>query len=453
MLWSELCTSTKNPLASSLCPQPSKSNVIVVRDPAHGPWKFKHHLTMTMSPMVYVLAGALIAAFLCQTGYGLDECQIMDGQCPPGCYMASGRSKICKKCAPHFYLDRKNTLAECLPCRRCDPAMNKIYLNEWTPQRDRECGCKKGYYRYRLAGLLDDFSCKDCKMCQNCSMCPECKDTCKNVSCEHGQYLDSKGKCQPCPNNQCNHKSCKSFCEKKDESGTWRLEHVIILPILLMLLIPLAVLLICWARGKKKICSLLCKKHVGILPHVQTPGKSDDIGLLESYCLGNLSGNLSWDPEARRAPEHQAMGNITTPLIENRDPKGISSFNENYIGCASNNMDPLSPGLTKFEVQKERWPATVLYAIINEVPVRRWKEFLRLLSVSDDQMERVELEAGSSYLERQYQMLRLWCQRSEVDLENIYSTLHYMDLSGCAQELQKKLQQLQEGQHNHSLDG
>ncbi|KAL7864783.1 hypothetical protein AOLI_G00162030 [Acnodon oligacanthus] len=388
---------------------------------------------MTTSPIVYVLALALVAVSLCQTGHDLECQRPNDGQtgksakCPPGCHKvgsSSSKDIICKKCAPETFIDADSTLTECITCMQCDLVGNKIVKSECTPQKNRVCGCKDGFYR---TTFLKDYFCKDCKTCSNCSMCPDCKDKCENVSCKHGQYLDSKGKCQPCPSNQCSHESCKSFCIK--DKSDLRLELVIILPVLLLLLGLLAVLLICWACGKRISCSLVCKKngilhtdHNGILPHVPIPVQRH----VHVQMSPILNVEPSRDTETRQAPRlHDVVeGSIETPLIENGDSKGWN----------------------KYEAQKETWPAAVLYAIIREVPVRRWKEFLRLLLVSDDQMERVELEAGPSYLERQYQMLRLWSQRSEVDLENIYSTLHYMDLSGCAQELQKKLQQLQEVQ-------
>ncbi|KAF4078176.1 hypothetical protein AMELA_G00196340 [Ameiurus melas] len=391
---------------------------------------------MTMSAAFMVLV--LIAASLCHSG-DCSDClkPLLDNQmlsttstkCLAG-YFKKGACKtnssqlLCEKCGKDKYTEHNNTLADCIPCHVC--GRDEITKSECTNLKNRECICKDGLYR------SSNNWCINCTKCTNCSMCRECKN-CNMRTCGHGQFLDQKGKCQSCADHRCLDKSCESFCNPvRVPNTTWILVLVITLPMVVLLGLALFRFvfeacmrrpLCCWVHIKNVNERLA--GHNGVPPN--TPALLDQPGdqLNVNLPLSIVLGSTVKDPGTRDKQRHldsDWTGQITAPLIINGDIKG----------------------LTRHEPEKEMWPAPVLYTIIKQVPVRRWKEFLRLLSLSDDQMERVELEARGSYLELQYQMLRLWSQMNDACLENIYCTLHSMDLSGCAEDLQEKLQLLQE---------
>ncbi|XP_055515244.1 tumor necrosis factor receptor superfamily member 25 [Leucoraja erinacea] len=79
-----------------------------------------------------------------------------------------------------------------------------------------------------------------------------------------------------------------------------------------------------------------------------------------------------------------------------------------------------------------------LYQIINVVPVRRWKELMRLLELKESEMERIEMDVAYSR-ERQYEMLRQWSQRQAASMESLYQALEIMNLTGLGEELKTNL--------------
>ncbi|KAG9481995.1 hypothetical protein GDO78_010948 [Eleutherodactylus coqui] len=81
-----------------------------------------------------------------------------------------------------------------------------------------------------------------------------------------------------------------------------------------------------------------------------------------------------------------------------------------------------------------------LYDIINCVPVRRWKEFMRTLELPDKVIEAVEVE-NSIFRDQQYEMLRRWCQLKMPSIDVVYQTLERMNLLRCAEELKAKIEE------------
>lgn len=79
-----------------------------------------------------------------------------------------------------------------------------------------------------------------------------------------------------------------------------------------------------------------------------------------------------------------------------------------------------------------------LYAVIDVVPVRRWKEFMRMLELREAEIELVELEVAH-IRDQQYEMLKRWCQQTSATLDHVFAALERMELAGCAEALRQSL--------------
>ncbi|XP_051516116.1 tumor necrosis factor receptor superfamily member 1A-like isoform X2 [Myxocyprinus asiaticus] len=357
-----------------------------------------------------------------------------NGMCEAGFYKKGHNCSECENGTD--YTAFRNNRKYCIMCTQCDFAAHQVEDRPCTTKQDRVCGCKPGFYK-----SYPDF-CKPCNKCRNCTECLNCGEKCNQQQritttpavCGNG-YFPNGGQCQDCVKFRCKNEVCKSFCTTINSGSQGLASHpdqlLLVSLIIVVVLGGLLCLLLIWVYRKRRLCCQAKHLHLGMHPNIliQQGDHSNNLINIPITTVRNVSAcnetiikacsgsPVTSYPHSLFSEDWQS---IMAPLIANGDPKLVQVL------------------------QKESWPAPVLYTIIREIPVQRWKEFLRLLSVTDDQMERIELETGPFYLEKQYQILRLWSQSSGAKLENIYSTLHYMNLSGCAQELQEKLEQLQE---------
>nr|BAG52869.1 unnamed protein product [Homo sapiens] len=84
-------------------------------------------------------------------------------------------------------------------------------------------------------------------------------------------------------------------------------------------------------------------------------------------------------------------------------------------------------------------PGPQLYDVMDAVPARRWKEFVRTLGLREAEIEAVEVEIGR-FRDQQYEMLKRWRQQQPAGLGAVYAALERMGLDGCVEDLRSRLQ-------------
>ncbi|XP_038138978.1 tumor necrosis factor receptor superfamily member 1A [Cyprinodon tularosa] len=359
------------------------------------------------------------------TGPGLTEAKEYKcvAICPPG-FHKNGSCKngtfTCTECPSGTFTSISNTRDKCVRCGNC--GRPKDEKQPCTTTSNVVCNCSAGEYSKEggcekcSSTTGEDTSNKDyvdkCLSCQS-EWCKKNRECWKNCSLANTPDKPVKDETKT-PTTSTTTRTSNPIVEKVEKDHNHLPWNYLLGAFGTLLALLLLLLLLCNLFRKKDV--LPCwttKKDLG----GQTPGINEPHS---HHCSSPTTLTFGIHEETPMMPLCQEPSAYINCYVQRAVPAGVRQHD--YSG---------------------RWPAIVLYEIIKEVPLRRWKEFLRLLSVPDQQMERVELETTLGSMEQQYQMLRLWSQRSSASLKDVYSSLHHMDLSGCAQQLQENLESLQ----------
>ncbi|XP_056398629.1 tumor necrosis factor receptor superfamily member 25 [Hyla sarda] len=262
-------------------------------------------------------------------------------------------------------------------CRRCTRCDpdTQVEVVRCSADRNSQCACKEGYY-------LSADHCILCTKCHNRSVTKNCSST-NNAQCGGclPGYYEEQDECRP---------SCDQIGEKCENTNT--------------------------------SCSPVCEP-------VTFEEKSAPYMWIGGFLLLLVPFGGLFIYKHMRRKKHNRGEHIITVHGEG-DLPGLSDVNQETRIIFSDD-----PGHVPSVLQK----SCALYDIINCVPVRRWKEFMRTLELPDNVIEMVEVEIPN-YRDQQYEMLRRWCQLKMASIDAVYQTLERMNLSRCAEELKAKIE-------------
>ncbi|XP_038022607.2 tumor necrosis factor receptor superfamily member 25 [Anas platyrhynchos] len=357
-------------------------------------------------------------------------------QCPAGTYLKTPCSihlndSHCDACSDGTYLSQPNTRSECHVCYECDHHAFQTVLSNCSATSNVVCGCEPGYFRSCLNEHCSEFTCSKCQLCQGRQIQQPCSDTQDTLcgGCEPNFYAKGS-ECRPCQKNS--QEPCGEECQQAC-GGSARGSGLQYL--LLALTVPLFM-------GAFVIYKRRWLQHraLGGSPLLTVPPQGCPSPTARTFSPTQEAVAMETTPcqvcdhgpgTARRSPESWAL---------NKCPSRAAPLDAGVEPSA-----PQEPGTARGPDSRPRSPqrcallqGSQLYAVINAVPVRRWKEFMRVLELRDTEIELVEMEV-SHFRDQQYEMLKRWCQQTSATLDRIFAALEHMELAGCAEALRQSL--------------
>ncbi|NXF30391.1 TNR25 factor, partial [Nyctibius bracteatus] len=349
-------------------------------------------------------------------------------QCPAGTFLLRpcsihGNDSVCATCPAGTFRSQPNTLHKCQACYECDRQAFQSVLSNCSATSNVACGCEPGRFRDCLDERCSDFSCRQCQPCTGRLVqrpCSEAQDTLCG-SCKPDFYTEG-GECRPCHTSAL--ETCGKECQRVCGGRGSGLEYV-----LLALTGPLFLGALAIYHRRKRLRHGASAGSPLPTARPATPMAGTAAVPCCQVSAGGWDG-LCWarpcSPQvtgcdagtARHGPEHRAL------LWEH--PGGVAR-----PGGEAEPSAPVEPRGTLLQ-------GSQLYAVIDAVPVRRWKEFMRVLELREAEIELVELEVAH-IRDQQYEMLKRWCQQTSPTLDRVFTALEHMELAGCAEALRRSL--------------
>ncbi|KAM9706234.1 tumor necrosis factor receptor superfamily member 25 isoform 4-T4 [Dama dama] len=306
--------------------------------------------------------------------------------CPAGHYLKAPCTKpcgvaTCLPCPQGTFLARENHYeTRCARCQACDELAPQMALRNCSAVADTHCGCRPGWFM-------------DCMVSQ----------------CRHG----SPFRCHPCTDCGALHRHTQTPCSSRDTHcgtclpGFYEYGKSCVS-------CPTSTLGSC-----PEPCVAVCGWRQNSGPALLVPPSSS-----EKVCPVQVVGHgwTSGSPQTQEAP----------------CPEATWSWDQ-LPSRAPGPSPPLSPAPPAGSAAATLQPGPQLYDVMDAVPARRWKEFVRTLGLREAEIEAVEVEVGR-FRDQQYEMLKRWRQQQHAGLGAVYAALERMGLDGCAEDLRSRLQ-------------
>ncbi|KAJ7305178.1 hypothetical protein JRQ81_011084 [Phrynocephalus forsythii] len=208
----------------------------------------------------------------------------------------------------------------------------------------------------------------------------------------------------------------------------------------------------CWHSSSEKDC-------VAVMQRAQYVGPSCLVCLLAQEPLENLQNFGPWttseDDLARLQGQpgrrdNEQNENVDVPFftpstdatlsgceVPGRMPRQDLVQTEEHHGSSAKGKRHLIPANGKDPTEALRQS---FETFIDKVPVKQWRRYMRALSLTDNEIIRME-RSEKEVEEQQFQMLRLWLEKGgrEVTLHTLLNTLGALELRGTEKEVREAL--------------